>query len=72
MIFFGLTGPWALGGQGFTTSHLQMPVTTQIRSEGICPRCQQRPADKVLLGKEGEGHICGECWKQDRVAADLK
>lgn len=32
----------------------------------VCPRCHQHPIDKGLLGKEGEGHICGWCWISDR------
>ncbi len=32
----------------------------------ICPRCQVRAVDRVLLG--AEGHICGVCWANDRAA----
>lgn len=36
----------------------------------LCPRCQKRAADRIFLGSTGEGHICGECWQQDRADTD--
>jgi hypothetical protein len=32
----------------------------------LCPRCGINQIDPVLLGTENEGHICGQCWTQDR------
>jgi hypothetical protein len=34
----------------------------------LCPRCLQHPLgiNPIFLGHEGEGHICGDCWQQDR------
>lgn len=32
----------------------------------LCPRCKSKPVDSALLGRDGEGHICGECWTADR------
>ena len=39
-------------------------------SLSLCPRCHERPLDPVLLGSKEEGHICGECWEDDREADD--
>jgi hypothetical protein len=39
------------------------------REDGpLCPRCLVNPVDKVFLGDESEGHICGDCWVIDRLA----
>lgn len=35
----------------------------------ICVRCSIHAADTALLGRPGEGHICGYCWQEDRDAA---
>jgi hypothetical protein len=34
---------------------------------GLCPRCKANQIDPVLLGTEEEGHICGQCWVNDRA-----
>jgi hypothetical protein len=34
---------------------------------GLCPRCKANPIDPVFLGTEGEGHVCGQCWMDDRA-----
>ena len=38
----------------------------------FCPRCLVNPLGPkpIFLGSESEGHICGECWAQDRHAED--
>ena len=36
----------------------------------LCPRCGVHQADMVLLGREGEGHVCGQCWLDDRDQAE--
>ena len=36
----------------------------------FCPRCLTRHIDLALLGTEGEGHICGKCWEEDRHAVE--
>lgn len=41
-------------------------------SMGICPRCRNRAADPVLLGRTVEGHVCGECWREDRADDDCE
>lgn len=33
-----------------------------------CPRCGANRIDTALLGKAGEGHVCGACWAEDRHA----
>lgn len=41
---------------------------TQALMQSICPRCGTNRIDRALLGTEAEGHICGDCWQQDRAA----
>jgi hypothetical protein len=36
----------------------------------LCPRCLVNPLDPIFLGKPGEGHICGDCWQQDRHTSE--
>jgi hypothetical protein len=31
-----------------------------------CTRCKTNDADPILLGRLGEGHVCGDCWQSDR------
>jgi hypothetical protein len=57
-----LDGDWAdrlFASQAITYAALR-------NEQEICPRCHLLPADNALLGNAGEGHICGECWTQDR------
>lgn len=58
----------------FYGKHGILPVDA-LRRQGIaekasetCARCSEYPADPALLGKPGEGHICGRCWQIDRDA----
>jgi hypothetical protein len=37
----------------------------------FCPRCLINPIDKIFLGSEDEGHICGDCWVRDRHAEEV-
>ena len=38
-----------------------------LRAIGLlCPRCLTRRIDPVLIGSKEEGHICGNCWLEDR------
>jgi hypothetical protein len=42
-------------------------MTHEKHEELICPRCGVNRIDRVLLGTEAEGHICGQCWTNDRA-----
>ncbi len=36
-----------------------------------CPRCGHPLGPKpIFLGKDGEDHICGDCWSMDRNAQE--
>jgi len=38
-----------------------------------CPRCGSAiDKSSIYLGKDGEGHICGDCWVQDRYEDWIK
>lgn len=41
-------------------------------SRSLCPRCRRYPVDLALLGTKEEGHVCGECWKDDRRADEAE
>lgn len=57
--------------QGAVESHgLQDTVPADRPAFPLCPRCHERPVDKALLGDEGEGHICGECWRSERLSEE--
>lgn len=34
----------------------------------FCPRCIEKPLGPKPIFLGPEGHICGECWEQDRAA----
>lgn len=37
-----------------------------------CPRCKNSLGSRpIFLGTESEGHICGDCWENDRAAEDI-
>lgn len=44
------------------------PEGLATKPDGECPRCGaalgQRP---IFLGRDGDGHVCGVCWQNDRI-----
>jgi len=36
----------------------------------LCPICDISPPDPVLLDRDGERHVCGECWLRQRREDD--
>lgn len=44
-------------------------LASNEQKASVCPRCRTNPIEPnpIFLGTETEGHICGECWKQDRA-----
>jgi hypothetical protein len=52
---------------GFILGRLvgQIRAAEEMAKQMPCPRCGQ-PHAAILLGRDGEGHICGSCWERDR------
>ena len=37
------------------------------QKQHACPRCGVELGDQpIYLGREDEGHVCGDCWTKDR------
>lgn len=65
-----MTGPFPSAWQAGLDGSRADRRAERLRNLDLCPRCRNRPYDRALWGKENEGHVCGECWKDDRNAEE--